>query len=849
MAKKREEINERDREIFNDSSRVIQVDIEKEMRKSYLAYSMSVIVGRALPDVRDGLKPVHRRILYTMFERGLTPEKPYRKCADIVGAVLGSYHPHGDASVYDALVRLAQNFSMRYPLVDGHGNFGSIDGDPAAAYRYTEAKMKKLAVEMLDDIDKETVDFMRNYDDRLEEPVVLPARLPNLLINGSTGIAVGMATNIPPHNLREVIEGACALIDNPDLDTAGLMEYIKGPDFPTGGIIMGRSGIRAAYATGRGKITLRGRAEIEEHGTDRFRIVVTEIPYMVNKAKLVENIASLVKDKRIEGISDLRDESNRDGMRIVIELKRDANPQVILNQLYSYTQLQDTVGVIMLAIKDGQPKELTLKEILTSYIDFQCDIVVRRTRYNLRKAQERAHILEGLRIAIDAIDEVIHIIRSSKTIAESKQRLGERFSLDEVQTNAIVSMPLGRLSGLEVEKIETEYRELEEKIAYYQEILGDHSLVLSIVKDEIQKISSKYKDERRTEIQSVSGEVDIEDLIPVEESVITLTHYGYIKRQPTDVYRSQHRGGRGVSGMKTREEDFAEEMFVCSSHDIILFFTSRGRVLRLKGYEIPEGSRNAKGVNIVNLLPLEGGEKVLSMIRLEDFTDDKFLVFVTKNGIIKRTELMAYNTARKGGIIALTVDEDDELCSVRLTGGNDELIIATRGGNAIHIHEKDVRPMGRLARGVRGINLNGKDDQVISMARVRPGATVLTVTEKGQGRRTEISEYRLQTRGGKGVTNYKVSQEKGMVAGVRIVDEDDDVIIITTDGVIIRIPVADIAVQSRYAGGVRVMRVDEESRVAAIARAPHEEETEEESPSDESSEQDARQETEETTNE
>lgn len=824
------------KESYTDAKRIISVDIEKEMKKSYLAYSMSVIVGRALPDVRDGLKPVHRRILYTMFERGLTPDKAYRKCADIVGTVLGAYHPHGDSSVYDALVRMAQSFSLRYPLVDGHGNFGSVDGDPAAAYRYTEARMQKLSLEMVNDIDKETVDFASNYDDRLQEPVVLPARIPNLLVNGSTGIAVGMATNVPPHNLKEVINAACAMIDNPEIDLPGLMEYIKGPDFPTGGIIMGRSGIRAAYATGRGKITLRGRAEIQEESNGRFRIVVTEIPYMVNKARMIENIADLVKDKRIEGISDLRDESDRNGMHVVVELKRDANPQIVLNQLYSFTQLQDTVGVIMLALKDGQPKEMSLKEILSSYIDFQCDIVVRRTRYNLKKTEERAHILEGLTIALDHIDEVIRMIRASKSINESKEALMAAYELDDIQATAIVSMRLGQLAGLEIIKIETEYKELEEKIKYYKSILGDHQLVLSIIKEEISDLKNKYSDERRTEIQSVSGEVDIEDLIPVEDCVVTLTHYGYIKRQLTEVYKTQRRGGRGVSGMKTREEDFAEEMFVSSTHDFILFFTSRGRVLRLKCYEIPEGSRMSKGINIVNLLPLDSGEKVMSMIKCSEFTDDRYLVFITKNGIVKRTDLMAYNTARKGGIIAITVDDDDELCSVALTDGDTQLIIATRDGKAIHITEEDIRPMGRLARGVRGINLSGKDDEVISMAKLREGALVLTVTEQGQGRRTPLSEYRLQTRGGKGVTNYKVSKEKGMVAGVRIVDDDDDVIMITNDGIIIRIPVKDIAIQSRYAGGVKVMRVDNDAKVATIARTQHEEELDDEAELEENTE-------------
>ncbi len=821
--------------MYTEGSKVINVDLEKEMKKSFLDYSMSVIVSRALPDVRDGLKPVHRRILYTLYENGITPDKPYRKCADTVGSVLGRYHPHGDAAVYDALVRLAQDFSLRYPLIDGHGNFGSVDGDPPAAYRYTEAKMSKISVEMLTDIEKETVDFGPNYDDRLKEPKVLPSRFPNLLVNGCTGIAVGMATNIPPHNLREVIDAVCLLIDNPEADMAEIMQHIEGPDFPTGGIIMGRSGIRAAYATGRGRITLRGRAEIVEE-KNRFKIIVTELPYMVNKARLVESIADLVNEKRIEGISDLRDESDRDGMRMVIELKRDANPQVVLNQLYSYSQLQETVGVIMLALDHGIPKVMNLKDMLTKYLDFQCEVVIRRTEYDLRKAKERAHILEGLKIAIDNIDEVIKICRESKTIAEQKQNLIERFELSEPQAAAIVAMRLAQLAGLEMDKIIHEYNAIMEKIADLEDILANHSRVLSIVKEEISVLRDKYGDERRTEIQTVSGEVDIEDLIPVEECVLALTHRGYIKRQAIDAYKTQKRGGRGVTGIATREEDFAEELFVCSTHDYVLFFTSRGRVLRLKGYEVPQGGRTSKGTNIVNLLPIETGEKVLTMIRIPEFREDQYLVFVTKNGIIKRTPLMDYNTARKNGVIALRVDEDDELRWVRLTDGNSDLIVGTKNGVAIRFQESDVRLMGRTARGVKAITLRD-GDEVVGMSRVRDNALLLTVTDKGQGRRTDPAEYRLQSRGGLGIKNYPVGEEKGLVAGIKMVDEDDDVIMITTDGIIIRIPVADISVQSRYAGGVRVMRVDEGERIVTLARAPKMEEPAEQTEEEPSTEE------------
>lgn len=811
-----------------EEGKVINRDIEKEMKKSFLDYSMSVIVSRALPDVRDGLKPVHRRILYTMYENGLYPEKAYRKCADTVGTVLGRYHPHGDASVYDALVRLAQDFSLRYPLVDGHGNFGSVDGDPAAAYRYTEARMSKISMEMLTDIDKETIDFTSNYDDRLKEPVMLPSRFPNLLVNGSTGIAVGMATNIPPHNLREVINGIILLIDRPDATLPELMECIKGPDFPTSGIIMGLSGIRAAYATGRGKITLRARAEIQDFKNNRFRIVVTELPYMVNKARLIESIAEHVKTKRLEGISDLRDESDRNGMHLVIELKRDANPQVVLNRLYQYTQMQDTVGVIMLALVDGQPKVLTLRECLEQYIQFQSQVIRRRTEYELKKAKEREHILEGLKIAIDFIDEVISIIRSSKDQQDSKIRLMERFGLDDIQASAIVAMRLGQLSGLERQKIEDELLGIQTKIKELLEILGDEKIVLEILKTEILEIKRKYGDERRTEIQQVSGEMDIEDLIPEEECVVTLTHFGYIKRQPSDTYKLQKRGGRGVSGMKHRDEDFVEELFISSTHENVLFITNKGRMYKLKCYEIPEGGRASRGVNIVNLLPLESEEKIAYMIKVKEFNEDQYIVMVTRKGLIKRTNLNAYRNVRKNGLIAINLNENDELASVRLTDAKSELLIATRQGMCIRLDEQKIRPLSRSARGVRAIKLKDMDE-VVSMARLRPGASVMTVTTMGQGRRTNPDEYRLQSRGGFGKINYKVNEKRGLVAGVRVVDESDDLIMIADDGIIIRIQVSDIHLMSRYASGVRVMRLSEGAKLVTFVRTEHDEEEETES--------------------
>ncbi len=812
--------------------RIHHIDIENEMKKSFLDYSMSVIVSRALPDVRDGLKPVHRRILYTLHENGLTPDKAYRKCADTVGSVLGRYHPHGDASVYDAMVRLAQDFSMRYPLVDGHGNFGSVDGDPPAAYRYTESRMSKISLSLLTDIDKETVDFMPNYDDRLQEPVVLPCRYPNLLVNGSTGIAVGMATNIPPHNLGEVIDAVDLLIDNPEATLEDLMQFIKGPDFPTGGVIMGRSGIRAAYATGRARLTLRARTEIEDLANGRQRIIVTEIPYMVNKARLIENIADLVKEKRIEQISDLRDESDRDGMRIVIELKRDANAQIVLNQLYSYSQLQDTVGVIMLALVNGVPKVMGLKEMLVHYVDFQGEIITRRTKYDLRKVREREHILEGLKLVCDNTDEVISIIRKSKDQPDAKVNLIARFGVTELQASAIVAMRLGQLSGLERIKIEEELAEILKKVAEYEEILGDYSKVMAIVKNELKEIKSKFSDERRTEIVSVSGEVDIEDLIPVQDCVITLTHFGYIKRQPLDVYKAQRRGGRGVAGMTQREEDFVEELFICSTHDYIMFFTTKGRCFRLKSYEIAEGSRTSRGTNIVNLLQIDPDEKVSSMIKVSSYDDEHYLVMVTRKGIIKRTELTAYRNVRRMGLIAIGLDEDDELAWVRQTDGGSELIVATKNGMAIRFSEQDARPLSRTARGVKAITLD-EGDQVVDMARVRPGATMLTVSESGLGRRSELDQYRIQSRGGKGIRNY-YTDKNGPVAGVKMVNEDDDIIMISDDGVIIRIQAAEITVQSRYGGGVRVMRIGEGGRVVTLARAPREEEEDdsEENPED-----------------
>ena len=812
--------------MYNDeNAKVIHRDIEAEMKKSFLEYSMSVIVARALPDVRDGLKPVHRRIIYTMNDAGNTSDKPYRKCAYTVGEVLGKYHPHGDASVYDALVRLAQDFSLRYPLVDGHGNFGSIDGDPPAAYRYTEARMAKIAGEMLADINKNTIPYTSNYDDTLKEPEVLPSRYPNILVNGSTGIAVGMATNIPPHNLTETINAIQHLVKNPDAELDELMEYIKGPDFPTGGIIMGRAGIRAAYATGRGKIILRSVTNIEEI-KGRNCIIVTELPYMVNKARLIENIANLAKDKRIEGIHNIRDESDKDhAVRIVIELNKDAIPQLVLNKLFANTQLQDTVGIIMLALVRGEPKILTLKQILTEYIDFQVDVIRRRTEFDLRKAEERAHILEGLVIASDNIDEVVNICRSSKDPNEAKSRLMERFGISEVQANAIAQMRIIQLTGLERQKIEDELAELDAKIAEYKEILSSHEKVLEIMSEELETVKNKYGDDRRTSIESVTGEVDIEDLIPVEECVVTYTNIGYIKRQPVSDYKAQKRGGKGVTGMKQRDEDFVEEMFISSSHDNVLFISNKGIMYKLKCFEIPEGSKQSRGTNAVNLLPLSEGEKIAAMIKTTDFDSGKNIIMVTKNGKIKRTPLDAYKNVRKNGLIAIGLDEGDEIAGVRMTDGNAQVMVATKNGYAIRIDENTIRKMSRSAHGVKAIKLREGDD-VVSMARVREGATVLTVTDKGNGRRCTLDSYRIQNRGGYGMLNYKVSDEKGYVCGIKVVDDTDDIIMIADDGVIIRIRANDIRVMGRYATGVRLMRVSDGVKVVSFTRAEHDDSAE-----------------------
>ena len=801
-------------------TRLIVRDIKDEMENAFIDYSMSVITARALPDVRDGLKPVHRRILYTMYERGNDPSHPYRKSADTVGAVLGSYHPHGDASVYDAMVRLAQDFSLRYPLVDGQGNFGSVDGDPPAAYRYTEARMSKMAVDLLTDIEKDTIDMVPNFDESKKEPSVLPCRVPNLLINGSNGIAVGMATNIPPHNLCEVIDALSALIHQPDIELAELMEHVHGPDFPTGGVIMGRSGIRAAYATGRGKITLRGRAEIVEQKNGRFHIIITELPYMVNKARLLENIADLAKEKRIEGIADLNDESNREGMRVVVELKREANPQVVLNQLYRYTQLQDTVGVIMLALDKGVPKLMSLKDMLQKYLEFQEEVVRRRTEHDLKKAKERAHVLEGLRRAVDLVDEIIATIRACKGgKAEAKTAIMEKFEFDDVQATAIVNFQLGQLAGLEILKIDNELGELQTKIGEWTDLLSDTAKVLAVVEQELMVLRDKYGDARRTEIAHVSGEMDIEDLIPEEECVFTLTHAGYIKRQPADTYQAQRRGGRGITALSRKEEDFVEELFLASTHDYLLFVTDQGRIYRLKGYQVYEGSRTSKGTNIVNLLPLQDGEQVAGMLRVPkehmqaEGEQEKYLVIVTKNGIIKRTPLSAYANIRKSGLIAINLNEGDALAWTRITTGHNELLVATRNGMIIRFAETDARTMGRTATGVRAIRLS-EGDSVVGCAILREGATVLTVTEEGKGRRTKESEYRIQRRGGKGIRNYGTS---GHVAGIKVMDETDDMILISLEGIIIRMHVEDINTQSRYGSGVRVMRLSENDRVVTVA--------------------------------
>ena len=802
---------------------IIQRDIENEMRTAYIDYAMSVIVARALPDVRDGLKPVHRRILYTMHEDGFTPDKPYRKCATTVGDVLGRYHPHGDSSVYDALVRMAQDFSLRYMMVDGHGNFGSVDGDPPAAYRYTEARMSKIAVNMLTDIEKNTVDFMPNFDDRLQEPTVLPAKIPALLVNGSSGIAVGMATNIPPHNLTEVINGIIKIIDEDEVTDEDLMSVIKGPDFPTGATILGREGIKQAYTTGRGKITLRAEAEIEEMSGNKQRIIVSSLPYQVNKAKLIEHIADLVKEKRLDGISAIRDESDRqDKVRIVVELKRDANPQVVLNQLYKNTQMQDTFGIIMLALVNGEPKILTLRQCLDYYIEHRKNVVLRRTKFDLDKAEARAHILEGLKIALDNIDEVIAIIRAAYD--DAKERLMERFGLSEIQAQAILDMRLKTLSGLQREKIEDEYNELMKLIAYLKEVLSSETLVYGIIKDELIEIRDKFGDERLTKIVAAEGDIDVEDLIKEEQSVIALTHFGYIKRMPIDTYKSQKRGGKGITGIATREEDFVKQIFTASTHDTILFFSNKGKLYKLRGYEIPEAGRTARGTAIVNLLSLDAGEKVSAIIPIQNFAEGKYLLFATKNGIIKKTSLTEYNSARKTGLLSITLKEDDELIDVRLTDGEDNVVLVTKGGMSITFDEKDVRPMGRVSQGVIGIRL-GKDDEVIGMESIIAGAnaTLLAITENGFGKRTELDEYRVQTRGGKGVITYKVTPKTGNIVGIRIVEEADDVMLITDTGTIIRLNVAGISVLGRSTQGVTLMRTNE-GRVVSIEKITEKEE-------------------------
>ena len=812
-----ENIDDASEEADEPKGQLIEVDLNKEMRKSFLDYSMSVIMQRALPDVRDGLKPVHRRILYTMFENNLSPSGEYRKCADTVGAVLGRYHPHGDASVYDAMVRLAQPFSMRYMLVDGHGNFGSVDGDPPAAYRYTESRMSKITLKMLTDINKDTVDFQGNYDDRLQEPTVLPARYPNLLVNGSTGIAVGMATNIPPHNMKEVIDGVCCVIDNPDCTLEDIMQHIKGPDFPTRGIIMGRAGIRAAYATGRGKITVRARCEIQETKNNRYQIVVTELPYQVNKARLIESIAELHKDKKIEGLSNVNDFSDRKGMNIVIELKREANPQVVLNQLYTYTQLQVSYGIIQLALVNGEPKILTLKQIIEEYIDHQFNVITRRTQFDLKNAQDRAHILEALLKALDFIDEVIDILRSSKSIPEGKERLMQRFGFDEVQANHIVQMRLGQLTGLEREKLEDEEAELERKIAEYLHILSSRETVLEVVKNELTAIRDEFADDRRTEIVNVSGEVDVEDLIPVEECVFTKTRLGYIKRIPADEYRSQRKGGRGKLGLTTREEDVADTVFTASTHDRIMFFTTKGKAYKIKGYEIPEGSRTSKGMNLVNILPIETDEKVSAMLMIPADAEDEYICMITRNGVIKRTSLSDFRNIRKNGIIAINLDENDVLENVLLTTGNDDIYIATHNGLGIRFNENDARVIGRTARGVKALTFKSEDDYIVGAEILRDGdgGKILTVSETGNGRKNGYEDYRCQSRGGMGCINYRV-EKYGAVASIKKVFDDDDVILISEAGIVIRLSAADIRECARPSKGVKLMRLGDDDKIITM---------------------------------
>ncbi len=803
---------------FLNEGKIIPVDLENEMKKSYIDYAMSVIVSRALPDVRDGLKPVHRRILYVMSELALWPDKAYRKCAGIVGDVLGNYHPHGDASVYDALVRLAQDFSLRYPLVNGHGNFGSIDNDPPAAMRYTEAKLHKIAVEMLTDIDKETVNYTPNYDERIMEPTVLPSKIPNLLVNGSYGIAVGMACNIPPHNLSEVINGTCAMIDNPDITTDELMAHIKGPDFPTGGIIVGKEGIKKAYETGQGKICLRGKAEIEEDNRGRYKIIISEIPYKLNKAALVEHIAKLVGEKVIVGISDLRDESDRSGLRIVIELKRDANPNVVLNLLYKHTQLQNTFSILNLALVNNEPKVLPLKDMLYHYINHRKEIVIRRTKYDLKKAEARLHILEGLRIALDHIDEIVKLIRSSKDDTEARNGLMTRFGLTEIQANAILEMRLRTLTGLQRDKIEAEYNSLVELIARLKAILANEQLVLNIIKEELQEIKKSYGDERRTKITHGEGEIDIESLIKEESNVVTMTHFGYIKRIATDAYKSQRRGGKGVTAMSTREDDFIEHIFVTSTHDYILFFTNTGKVFRLKAYDLPEASRQAKGTAIVNLLQLAQGEKIAAVIPVKEFKDDEYVLMATKNGLVKKTPLNEYSNIRKTGIQSITLKDEDEIIDVRITNGQNDIVLVSKSGLSIRFKEEEVRSCGRTSMGVKGMNL-GKDDFVIGMEPIaNENGYILAITENGFGKRTEIDEYRAQSRAGKGILTYKTTEKTGHIIGIKIVDDDDDIMIITGTGVIIRIHAKDISVLGRNTQGVTLMRTSEGGKVVSIAK-------------------------------
>lgn len=796
---------------------IITVDIQQEMKKSYIDYAMSVIVSRALPDVRDGLKPVHRRILYAMNELGLTPDKPHRKSARIVGDVLGKYHPHGDTAVYDAMVRMAQDFSTRQVLVDGHGNFGSIDGDSAAAMRYTEARMAKIALEMLRDINKDTVDFVPNFDESLTEPSVLPSRFPNILVNGASGIAVGMATSIPPHNLGEVIDGVVKLIDNPDIQLKDLMKVIKGPDFPTGATIMGKGGIKDAYATGKGRVTVRARATIEASSGNRHRIIVTEIPYQVNKAKLIERIAELVREKKIEGISDIRDESDRKGMRIVLDLKRDANPQVVLNLLYKHTQLQDTFSIIMLALVDGQPRVLNLKEILVHYLDHQKNVVRRRTIYDLNKAEERAHILEGLRIALDNIDRVIALIRGSKNDQVARDGLMREFGLTEKQAQAILDMRLRRLTGLEREKIDAEYKDLLEKIRYYRDVLEKEELLESVIKEELLEIKAKYADTRRTNIAPDAGEFNIEDLIEEQEVAITLTHLGYIKRVPADAYRSQRRGGKGVTALTTKTEDFVSDIFITSTHNYILFFTNRGRVYRLKAYEIPEAGRQAKGTAIVNLLQLSGGETITAVIPIRDFEEEKYMLFATKKGLVKKTPLSEYASQRKNGLQAIGLMEGDELIGVKLTEGSDHVILATKNGYSIRFGEEGVRSMGRYSRGVKGITL-GSGDQVVGMELAKEGADLLSVTVNGFGKRTDLEEYSLQNRGGKGIKTYRITSKTGELVGIKVVDEKDDIMLITKNGIVIRLNVSEVSRMGRITQGVTLMKFDKDQTLVSIAK-------------------------------